>query len=239
MSTQVLINPALLFDGYDLSGQTSRMALTSSAGEVDGTTFASGGWTEGKPGIRRTAFQQEGLWDGVPTDEQLFTKLGGALVVVSLAHGAAAEGEVGYFAQMHLAEYSPGGAVGEAFRFSAGGFCTGPLSRGTVLHRAARTSTGTGTALELGAATSGQRLSAALHVLAVSGGSPTLDVLVQSDDANGMSSPTTRLTFAQATAVGAQWVTAAGPVTDTWWRVSWTIGGSTPSFTFAVLFGIN
>lgn len=240
MSTNVLINPALLFDGYDLSGDTSRMALLGSATEVDFTNFASGGWSESKPGIRKSAWQQEGYFNAQPTDEQLFSKFGGSAIAVSLAaQNAAAEGEVAYTGQMVTAQYEPGGAVGEAFRFSAGGFATGPLVRGIVAHRAARTTTGTGTIFNLGAVAAGQRVSAALHVLAASGSTPTLDVVIQSAAAVGFGSPTSRLTFAQATGVGGQWLSAPGAITDGYWRVSWTIGGSSPSFTFAIVLGIQ
>jgi hypothetical protein len=92
----------------------------------------------------------------------------------------------------------------------------------------------------LGAATATQHLYGVLHVLAVSGTNPTLDVVIQSDDAEGFASGTTRGTFTQKTAVGSQFLTpVAGPVTDTHWRCTWTIGGTnTPSFTIALVVGI-
>ena len=116
---------------------------------------------------------------------------------------------------------------------------TGPLVRGRLLHpsNVARTSSGSGTAVQDAAVGSGQTLYAALHVIAASGGSPTLDVIVQSDDNSGFTSATNRITFSQATTTGAQWGSAVGPITDTYWRVTYTVGGSTPSFAFAVTCG--
>ena len=43
-----------------------------------------------------------------------------------------------------------------------------------------------------------------------------------------------------ATGIGYQSANpVAGPITDQYWRVSWTISGSTPSFTFVVSLGIQ
>ena len=62
-----------------------------------------------------------------------------------------------------------------------------------------------------------------MHVLAVSGTNPTLDMIIQSDNVSGFTSPTTKITFDQAVAVGAQWGTrVAGPLTDDYYRASWT-----------------
>ena len=85
----------------------------------------------------------------------------------------------------------------------------------------------------------GKSMYAALHVISVSGTSPTLDVIVQSDDNSGFTTPTNRITFSQTGAVGAEWGSVAGAVTDDYWRVSYTIGGSdTPTFAFAVTCGL-
>lgn len=49
---------------------------------------------------------------------------------------------------------------------------------------------------------------------------------------------TTILSFAQKTAAGFEWKTDAGPITDVNFKAKWTIGGTLPSFTFAVVAGI-
>ena len=68
----------------------------------------------------------------------------------------------------------------------------------------------------------------------------TFTASVQSDDAVGFPSPTTRLTFAAATAIGAQQLTLDGPIpTDTFWRINWTIAGTTPSVTALITLGIQ
>ena len=116
-----------------------------------------------------------------------------------------------------------------------------PLVRGTIAHPpgTARTASGTGTGLQLGAVPAGRRLYAALHVLSVAGTTPSITVTVESDDANTFASATTRLTFDAATAAGGQVLRTTGDaITDTWFRVTWTISGTSPSFLFVVALGI-
>ncbi len=71
------------------------------------------------------------------------------------------------------------------------------------------------------------------------GGSPTLDVTIESAALVGFGSPTTRMTFSQMTARGAQFASVAGAITDPYWRVKWTLGGSTPGFALVVAIGIQ
>jgi hypothetical protein len=94
--------------------------------------------------------------------------------------------------------------------------------------------------VELGAVAAGQRVYAALHVIdPVSGTSPTLDVTLKSAALVGFGSPTTRLTFTQATEPTSELLSAAGAITDEFWRVDFSIGGTdTPTFPFIVVVGI-
>lgn len=83
----------------------------------------------------------------------------------------------------------------------------------------------------------GKYLYAAMHVTAVSGTNPTLDMIIRSDELVGMASPTTRFTFTQKTAIGAQWMTPiSADIIDTYFQASFEIGGTDdPSFTVAVI----
>ena len=93
-----------------------------------------------------------------------------------------------------------------------------------------------GTGIQLGAVSATQSVHASLHALTVSGG--TLDVTVESDTASGFPSTTTRITFAQITAVGSEFASAAGAITDEYWRVDFTVGGG-GTFDFVVCVGIK
>jgi hypothetical protein len=79
-----------------------------------------------------------------------------------------------------------------------------------------------------------------LHVLSVSGTStPTLTVSVASDNAVGFPSSAAQGAFAAATAVGGESIRIPGAILDDWWRVTWTITGTNPSFLFLVSMGVE
>jgi hypothetical protein len=117
-----------------------------------------------------------------------------------------------------------------------------PLARGVVLNPpgTALTITGNGTAVQhVAVTTAAQYLYASLHVLSVSGtATPTLTVKVQSDTV-GFPSPTDRITFTAATAQSSQISRVAGINTDDYYRISYTISGTNPSFLALVAVGVQ
>jgi hypothetical protein len=243
MATNALTDCKLYVAQFDLSGDMNALSLSYAADPLDATTFGQTTRIH-KAGIKSIVAQHEGLWNADGTDQAddvLFSRIGTQEVPVTICPTTGADGEAAYLFRALHSSYSPGGAVGQMLAFSvrAEGSDGAPLVRGQVLHPAsAKTTTGTGTARQLGAVASTQTLYGSLHVIAASGTSPTLDVIVQSDNASNFPSATSRLTFAQKTAIGSEWKTADGAITDDWFRVSWTIGGTNPSFTFVVAVGI-
>lgn len=175
-------------------------------------------------------------------DDLLNSQLGVQDSIISMGANVSAEGDIMYVAQGVMTSYVPlQGAVGDLSSFAIEAVSSDSWFRGKLLaERAARTSSSATTGLQLGTIAASQNMHAALHVFSVSGTSPTLDVLVESDDNSGFTSATTRMTFTQATAAGAEFIgPTVGPAgSDDYWRVSWTIGGTdTPTFNFAVIFG--
>ena len=97
---------------------------------------------------------------------------------------------------------------------------------------------GTGFKVNILSLSAAANLYGLLHVFSATPGD-TLDVIIQSDALVGFASPLTALTFAQKAAAGYEWKTAAAPITDTFYRVSFTIAGDgSESFSFAVSIGI-
>lgn len=92
---------------------------------------------------------------------------------------------------------------------------------------AARTATGNGSSVEVGDRGVARLL---LDVTAASGTSPTLDVTVETSH----DGTTWRQvgTFAQKTAAGTERKSFSG--LDRFVRATWTLGGTTPSFTFEI-----
>lgn len=75
-------------------------------------------------------------------------------------------------------------------------------------------------------------LRAQLDVAAASGTSPTLVVIIE-DSLDGGNTWNAIGTFTQKTAAGREVINIPAPFAPLL-RISWTIGGTTPSFTFAV-----
>lgn len=233
------------FVGSEEVAQFAKSAtLTNSCVALDSTSLATTGWVTVFGGNKSGAFDLSLMSDMADDglDERLFAYFAAADVPQSFVIGSA-DGSLGYTWKALGTSYTPmEGAPGAlAMARYAGVSSTGPIARGLLIHpTTARTSSSTGTAYQIGAVSATQRLYASLHVLSVSGTSPTLDVIVQSDTV-GFASPTSRVTFTQETAATANYQASsvAGAITDTEWRVSYTIGGTgSPTFSFVVIVGI-
>ena len=240
MSAQALVDAQILVNGANLSGQANKLMASGSVDDLDATTFASGGWKEVAAGLGSHEWSAEGFWAagtaGLP-DDRLWADLG--VNAAWTATAAAAEGSVAYLGNVMSGSFVVGGEVGTLAPFTAKGIGSGRLVRGTLVNApgTARGTTGTGTAFQLGALSATQLMTAALHVCSVAGTTPTLVVKLRSSATAG-GAYVDRITFTSANTISSQLLTVAGAVTDTWWRAEWTIGGTTPSFLFALAAGI-
>jgi hypothetical protein len=234
MASQILSNAKLYAAGFNFSGDVNALALKYSADMKDATTLIDT-TRQRRAGLKDVSFQHEGFWNGGVgnVDDAIFNSILAVNdVPMTIGPLTGAEGELAYSFKANPASYAPGAKIGEMFGFSVSGSGDGPLARGTLLTNSARTVTGTGTIFNLGAVSSVQSLIGALHFYALAGAG-TLIVKIQSAALVGFGSPTDRITFATLGAVGGQFSTLAGPVTDAFWRASWTISGFS-SCTFAV-----
>lgn len=243
MATYVLKDCKIWVAEYNLSGDHNQIALKHSAREIERNTFGSAS-VRRLAGLEDVELSGQAVSDYADDDvnEALFGRIGAAGKPITVAPEDGADGAVAYFFEGLHFELSEGGSVGELHNVEHTAKGRSRLVKGTILEpgAAARTSTFNGTARNVGAVSATQKLYAALHVFAASGSSPTLDVKVQSDSASGFTTPADQITFTQATARTSQFAApVAGAITDSWWRIAATIGGSAPSFTFAVVIGIR
>jgi len=248
MAKGVLTNCRIFSGGVDLTGVSNKVAIDVMAEKKDTTCFGADGWKSALGGLKSATFQVEGFWEaGAGTvDAETYPALGDiqAISVYPSQNETYAQsadyGTTVYFTDALRASYQQGDKVGEVAPFKLDVDSSWPGVRGVGIHPpgTARTATGNGTAVLHAAVPAGSYLYAALHVLSVSGtGSPTLTVKVQSDTV-GFPSPTDQITFAAATAIGEQISRVAGAITDTYYRVSYVISGTNPSFLFTVSLGI-
>lgn len=242
MAKKVLRNVRIYWGPLALASNVNALQLDATASEVDVTTFDSGVWGESLVGLVKATARLDGYWTPDP-DAVTFDELGGSSLPATVTIPAAtdpAAGEVAFFLLASESSYAVGGAVGTAARLNLA------LSGGSAVHRgavsdyaAAADASGNGTGLELGAVTAGQRLYYAVHVFSAAGTSPTLDLVIQSETDDLWASPTARVTVPQFTAAGSAYGSIAGPVTDTWWRVARTVGGTDPEFGYVVALAIH
>ena len=246
MSSLVLTNVKTYLGEYDISGFMNNVNLDYSADAVKDTRF--GHDTEvNKGGVKMASFAIGGFADPATAGMEAIAlnKIGTSNIPLTCSPDGADAGEVAYFFKALKAGMKTFGPHGQIMPFQGtakSGGDTNALVRGKVFVAAApaKTATSTSTIIQLGAVSATQRVYAALHVIdTVSGTTPTLNVTVKSAALVGFGSPTTRLTFAQASAKTYEFLSAAGAITDQFWRVDFTIGGtSTPTFPFIVVVGI-
>jgi hypothetical protein len=128
--------------------------------------------------------------------------------------------------------YKLGGSVGDVAPWTGKASGTWPVVRGQIAHPpgTARTASGTGTSMQLGAVPAGKRLYAAVHVLSVAGtATPTVTARWSPTTTPVSPQPPPWLTFAGATAAGGQILRTDGTaIADNWFRIAWTITGTTP-----------
>ncbi len=240
MAKFVFKDAVVMFDGRNISGELSSVSLEYNAETPERTVMGDGTKTR-LPGVLDIVASHNGWWDAVSAadslDADLFAKIGAASGLMSFSPDGGQIGEIGFSFPVQSASYVPGATHGEVFAFAVTVNSDGPLVRGSVMENSAFASgANNGTSRQLGASAATDTITSVIHAVAIAGTSPTLDVIVESDDATGFPSPITRLTHPQLTALGSNRQTLVGAVTDDWWRLKLTVGGtSTPSFT---VFGV-
>lgn len=248
MAAFVLTDAKIWLDSLDISGVSNTVNLEYAAEALDETTFGDDTRIN-RGGLKTVALGASGFFnEGLVTDGdgayagELFDNVGFQDTLISVAAEGGQAGETAYFFQAFQANYNPSGAVGDLFAFSvdASAGDSGKLIRGTILaNLTSQIASGSGSGFEVGAASSSQTVFAGLHVLQASGSSPTLDINIESDATNAfIGAETTRFAFTQATGRTNEYLTLAGPITDPWYRIDFTIAGGSPSFDFVVNLGI-
>ncbi len=245
MAKLVLNDAVVILGGRNLSGNLNSVSLEYSADTPESTAMGDG-TRKRLPGLLDVTANHSGYWESVSAanslDADLFAHLGAADSLMSLSDSGGALGDVAFSFPTQAASYTPGASIGEVFAFSLTVSGSGILVRGSVMENTEFVGTGNGTARQVGAVGATETIYSTVHYVAVSGTSPTIDVTVESDSTNSFSgAETVRMTHPQqGDAVGSNRQSLVGAVTDTWWRLVVTIGGtSTPTYTIFGSLGIQ
>jgi hypothetical protein len=234
--------------GADLSGNSNKIEIGEEWEAKKATNWRSGGADEVLAGVGTVNISGSGQWEagdaGKPDDSFWANRRVIEPWTVGPTNASdTAVGNLFYLTSALRTKTKLFDAVGEVAPWEADAVGSKPLVRGMSMHQSgtARSATGTSTVVDFTAGPSaGHKAYANLHVLSVSGTlTRTITVAVQSDDNSGMTTPTTRGTFAAKTAIGGEALEIASPGTERYWRLSWTITGSSPSFLFLVSLGFE
>lgn len=244
MAKFVLTDQLIFADDYDLTGDLNAVALNYGAELKDCTTYQDD-TRNNLGGLKTVNVEAAGFYSPDDQDLEVFANVGLSDKPVSIAAQSSNVGDVGYFFNAVTGSYSFGESIGEITKFNFSAGAQGDLIRGVLAHNAretVETTTGDGSAIQLGTVSSSQKLYAVLHVLESGGsGDQTLDIIVESDDNGSFTSGTTQLTFTQVTSAGtSEIIEVSGAITDDYFRAGYTIAGSgSPSFKFVLFFGVQ
>ena len=249
MANFILQNQKILLGPYNLTSRANAIALSQSQAALDDTTLGQNTLSN-LPGLRSVTMSVSGLYDPDPGyDGGLSSQRGLTNTPFSITDSSSA-GAVAYFVNAMLSEYTPWqNSVGEIAGFSAGCVATKGTSahpdliRGQVGYWTENfTTSANGTAINMGAATTSQKLAGAVHILNVPSTTHNILPTIQSAASSAASSSqwTNRLTFSTFTAKGSSFLTSTGNITDTWWRFSHATVSSSQStgISLAGVFGI-
>jgi hypothetical protein len=243
--TPLVLNDARIYYATaDLTGVSNHVELETEYEDLDKTTFASLGAHERVAGLADTMCGLQGLWaagDLTQPDDVLWANNGANAAPLTVLPTSGAVGSVAYLTKVMQANYKPGGDTGKLLAWTADTSGNQPLARGVILHPqgTARTASGNGTGVQFAAGpTATQRLYANFHAMSVSGATPSIAVKVQSSVDNTFASPTDQIVFTTATGLTSQSSNVLGAITDTWYRVVWTVTGGAQSWLFAVSAGV-
>lgn len=242
MAKEVIKNASLFLHGQKLASNINQVDFSMDADAVETTNFASGGAREFVQGLRSTSLSTEAMLEGAAEPQAslqavLENETEAAYTVTKTYPPVA--GDVAWFAKVIGVTHAIQAKIGELYRASLKFANRARPCRGSVLeYNAGRTSTGNSASLTIAAVGATEKLVGTVHVVSVSGTTPTLDILIQSDADNTYGSPTTRVTVPQFTAVGSYHFVIDGAITDTEVRVNATVGGTNPVFEYLVAIGI-
>ncbi|HZT61008.1 MAG TPA: hypothetical protein VFA21_20555 [Pyrinomonadaceae bacterium] len=230
-------------DQYNISSAFKSAKPSASVDMLDSTTFGASGAHTFNAGLKNATLQLEGFFD---FDNVLLNRIdnvlqaaltGGAPHVVTVASLPTGDllGNRAILLSANEAKYDVDSVEGQLITSMAELQSASGYDSGIFLHPLqAETATGNAASQDNGTSSAGGGV-AHLHIPAASGTTPTITVKVQHSTDN--ITFVDLVTFNAATGAGVQRVElAAGTTVNRYVRVTFTIGGTTPSFTFAVAF---
>lgn len=239
---------SILVDEFDFSGISNSVDIDLDNAIADVTAFADAADTfvEGVKANSQITVGGFISFTSPAYEGEMFTDLTAESRRVGIYPPGVADGNFGFEATTIVGGQERTSNLNQAAALNVTWRSTAPLIRTTVLDKdVAVAASGNGTAYQVGAVGATETLVGVLRVLAtpLGAGNNTLDIIVQRDNAEGMGTPETALTFTQLTQDSValfEVQTQAGAITDDWYRVSYTYAGvGSRTFDVIVVLGIR
>lgn len=232
MSKNILRDQRIFIDGYELTSRSNTCQIQASKDIKDATTF---GMTDREKlsGLRDFTFGAGGFMDPDVADLAIWSSLDGADITVTVTPNTLSVGGIAYLMKAVESSIQILGAVGEVSPFQIGAAGDSLMTKGAimVLPSTAITAGGGSAVQQNSNAGIGKKLKLAIHVLGISGtATPSITFTLKSSQVVGMTSPTTIVTIPAINAVSGIYSEAILAATDTYFQLSWTVTGTTPSF---------
>lgn len=231
----------LIAGAFPLSAYSTTVEPTMSRETIDRTSLIDESFVF-IPGLRTSSLVVNTMVDDSAAAGSYWATLtgfydNGTLVPVTVSPSGISLSSPAFMAEGYMSTMSLGSEVAAGVDAALTFTTTGPTNMGrNLVAHAPLTTTTTGSNVDGGASSANGGV-AHLHVTAISGTTPTLDVVVE-HSANGTSGWTTIATFTQVTtAVASQrLVVASGTTVNRYLRAKATIAGTNPSYTISVAF---
>lgn len=207
------------------------------------TTFGSAGNVERIRGLEDATASVMTFGDPAIVEPALSTKPGTVELLTAVQFptgGTATAGDRTYSMRGLLTATKQPMKVGDVSKLDATmpeAQAEGLLAGQLLAPKATITATTNGTAVNLGAVSTGQIAYLGAHVFAVTG-TATVTLKLQSATSSGFTSPSDRVTLSTISAAGSGFGSSSTTTAHAWWRVVATIGG-TGSVTFAAFAAIQ
>ena len=254
MADPILLDDAKIWlGGVDLTGSANSVELSAAKAELTNGRFGDAGEVF-HPGLEQVVanvggFFSAGAGEPDPTIYNRWNSSTGHALTVAPPNApgavAGAEGNVAYTVVGRPFSYNISGAHGQLlpYQMTAKPASTFRLYRQKIISEkqsfattATAGLTDVGAAHNVGAVATGQELNATLHAFSHTGAAFT--ITVESDNASGFASATTRVTFSSVATDGiTETKKVSGAITDNWYRTRYVVTDS-GSISSALLVGI-
>ena len=238
MAKHIISDCGIFYAGYDFTGTMNQTEVTLSRDELEQTTFGDA-TRNFLPGLLTATATASGFFDATLSGVANANMPSSSEDALIIAPNSTEDGPAIVMASQ-LNSFTWGGEVGELATADLAWGTRSYAAKGNLAFDRTITSNVNSSVINLGALSASQTILLAVTTTgSTTGTSPTLDIELFSDSTSGFSSPTSRLSTSQLGSVRtSEVVKLSGAITDSYWRVSATVGGTSPSYSVAVAIAI-